>query len=101
VELLVALFRLSLLGAAFTQSLVLAWRLQRFSATHARAAELAAEQMERLRAGASDADGETLGTFTRSSTSTTGAHVVHFEVVVEWMQPEPGRYALTSVGRRR
>lgn len=100
IEVMIAMLLLLCLGAAFTQGLATAWRLERDSAAVARAVELAAEEMERLHAGSPAVHGETIGPYTRSSSATADGPLTRFEVVIDWHDPEPRNYTLVALARQ-
>jgi hypothetical protein len=93
----------SLLAGALAQTLVGAHRARRTSGYWLRATELAAEEMERLRAGDRGVDAAPIGPFVRTWNAeaiSAYAELERLEVTVAWEDGGPRHFELTAIGRR-
>jgi prepilin-type N-terminal cleavage/methylation domain-containing protein len=98
IEAMMALLLLSFAAAALGESFLAAQRAQVEGGRWMRAAALAEEALERARLhGGSGAD--TVGSFSRSWTTSPGDGVRRLEVVVAWQAPSPRHLRLVTLVR--
>ena len=103
VEVLIAMGIFSLLAAALAQTLITTEQARRTSGYWLRATELAAEEMERLRAGDRAVDVMPTGPFVRTwhaAAIAAYAGLERLEVTVAWEDRGPRHFTLTSIGPR-
>jgi Tfp pilus assembly protein PilV len=102
VEILVAVVVFAVAAAGAARALVMAERARRTSELAMRAAQLAAEGLERLRCGEPAAAGERIGAFTRGSAAQTvdpRLGLERLDVVVSWRDGGERRLTLSTLER--
>jgi type II secretory pathway pseudopilin PulG len=102
VEILVAASIFALAAAAAAQAVAVAERARRTSELAMRAAQLAGEGLERLRAGDRGGNGERIGPFTRTWTAEVADAALGLErldVLVAWQDGGARELALTTLAR--
>jgi prepilin-type N-terminal cleavage/methylation domain-containing protein len=102
IEVLVAVALFGLAAAAMAQTLVSAQRLRATSERWMRATQLADERLERWRAGDRGDDPGPIGAFTRtvrSGVADSAPGLERVDVVVEWDDRGPQRFALSILQR--
>jgi prepilin-type N-terminal cleavage/methylation domain-containing protein len=104
IEVLVAVGLFGLAAAAVAQTLVSTQRLRATSERWMRATQLADERLERWRAGDRGDDPGPIGAFTRtvrSAVADAAPGLERIDVVVEWDDRGPQRFALSILQRSR
>ena len=103
IELMVALLLLSVAALALTTTLVSTRRALTLSAQWMRAAQLASEGIEQVRAGQVPDAGPTVDGFNRAATVTPWnghAALQRLEVTISWYDGEPHTFQLSTLARR-
>ncbi len=103
IEVLVAIVLFALVAAASAQVLVVAQHARRSSANWMQATQLAAERLERLRAGDRSTDPGPIGIFTRSWRSVVFSErlrLQRLDVTVTWVDGGVRAFTLSALVRQ-